>query len=362
MNSQTSNIIFLFRLSAIGDIVIAARTVQYFVANGYVPIFVSSEKFKDVLFKVIDLKFCICFDDSQKPYYYYNGKTITQLEFKDILGANLLTSKIQFCDLQNRMRSLRARQFIKNEFLNDIKVKTYKFDINLFHRNSLLLKARFSLNQNTSTKKHSEISTIHDGQLRLINKIFKNDQKKIIHNHSQTPYLKAVPAEPCIAKYFCVFPGASGPLKEWPVQNYVELVKELLKRTEYDIYVCGGKAEFSLGSKFNSLSSRVQNRIGLDRLGDTLEIIASAEYVFCNDSFPTHVADAYQVPATVVFGGTSPSFGFIPVSPQISVKYQNFSCSPCTRHGKGKCRFNNLGCLTSIKPADIFEDFVANSK
>ena len=63
---------------------------------------------------------------------------------------------------------------------------------------------------------------------------------------------------------------------------------------------------------------------------------------------------SFKIPASVLFGATSPLFGFVPIYEKISIEYMNLSCSPCSRHGKGFCRFKNLKCLQDIDTLNIF--------
>ena len=84
--------------------------------------------------------------------------------------------------------------------------------------------------------------------------------------------------------------------------------------------------------------------------------------IVTNDSFPAHAAQAFEIPATVLFGATSPYFGFAPKAPQIHVETLNLACSPCTRHGNRQCPYKNLKCLTGISANHVFKQILQKEK
>jgi len=360
LGKSSSRLVFIFRLSAIGDIVIASRSVKYFVANNYIPVFVSMVSFKSILPKILNLRYFICFDENYNPYYYIDNLCVDKDKFLQVLESytNIEQTTV-FCDLQNRKRSHRARRILRKQLFNNQHVTTYKVRNHTLDRFFLIMCSFFSFNQKERNLLRKPIFRVHDRNLALINTIFRNDNLQLYNTHSKAQFLSSSSCQPDI-KYVCLFPGASGKLKEWPLQHFKKLVNLILKNTDYDVYICGGQEDESLGLNFSGYDSRLHNKLGQNSLFETFDIISCAKYVICNDSFAAHVADAYSIPAIVLFGPTSPKFGFVPISSKIKTQYLNLNCSPCSRHGKGTCRFNNKRCLSSINPNMIFELFYAD--
>ena len=124
-----------------------------------------------------------------------------------------------------------------------------------------------------------------------------------------------------------------------------------------NVVLCGSKLEIDIGIYLDfPKNNRVLNLIDKTNLQEVLNLISQSKYVVANDSFAAHAAEMFGVPATVLFGSTTPKFGFISKSEKITVEYLNLACSPCTRHGKNKCRFENLKCLTDISAEKVFEN------
>lgn len=363
------SVVFVIRMSAIGDVVVAARNIQYLTSNNYEPIFVSSIHMKEILLKIKSLKHFICFDDTYNPIYFLDGCEVSQKQFGenfDFFQQNNISVSSIFCDLQNTVRSKRAIHKLRVLFFKNKKIIVNKVKKNFLYRFLLILCARFNWKQN-QTYSDKKIVRVHDLQLNTINSILHRDNRPTVE-HSSAIYLrKDVP--PTSKKYICLFLGASGKLKIWPKHYFKNLLELILTKTSYDIYLCGGKTEEDIGhylyesvSELSNLNvhDRLHNVVHLHSLGKSLNLIAHAVYVVCNDSFASHVADAYQVPATVIFGPTSPKFGFVPLSDKITLKYKHLNCSPCSRHGKGKCRYDNRKCLNDINPLEIFKDFISS--
>lgn len=353
-HTENKKPIFLVRLSSIGDVIIAARNVQYFIQNNFEPIFISSIQMKDVLLQTKHLKYLICFDENYEPTCFFDGQQKSIDEIKILFPLNI---KKIFCDLQNTTRSRRAIQKTKNMLFNSDKITVFRVQKKFLFRVFLILFARMTLFQKVHVFNKTSIVRIHDLQLKLINKFFLSCDK-ITFSHSNTVYLSKS-TQSNVRNYVSLFPGASGSLKIWPKAHFKILIELILEHLDCDVYICGSTDDLSKLSDLNHTafaSDRVHNIVGHYTLSETLNHIANSSYVVCNDSFPGHVADAYHIPTTVIFGATSPLFGFVPLYSGIKIKYLNLSCSPCSKHGKGICRYQNLKCLNDIHPFEVFSD------
>jgi heptosyltransferase-2 len=153
-------------------------------------------------------------------------------------------------------------------------------------------------------------------------------------------------------------PGASLPLKAWGVENYRACAEIILKKSNVHIVILGGPDESAVGSELAAVNEQhVHNLVAKLSLMQSLAVITKAEYLIAGDSFPGHACDLLGVPATILFGATSPHFGFSPCNSNIRVRWLNLNCSPCTRHGRGLCRFKNHLCMKNIAASDVAQDF-----
>jgi len=78
-------------------------------------------------------------------------------------------------------------------------------------------------------------------------------------------------------------------------------------------------------------------------------LIKKAQLLITNDSAVMHLASYLNVPVAAIFGPTDEK-KYGPWSPRSVVIKKDVFCRPCE---KAACRFNNLKCLTAVKPADV---------
>jgi lipopolysaccharide heptosyltransferase II len=143
-----------------------------------------------------------------------------------------------------------------------------------------------------------------------------------------------------------------GPSKMWPLDNYIELIKRLLKnRKKTAVYVTGLKEdlEYNLGEEITGAKNFVDMRgATLER---TAEAAKNADFFIGNDSGIMHIADAFGVDMAVIFGSTFPGWGG-PVNSRAEIFYSGLDCQPCFEK---KCRFGHYNCLKNITPADVIK-------
>ncbi|MES2615169.1 MAG: glycosyltransferase family 9 protein [Bdellovibrionota bacterium] len=350
-------VIFVSRLSAIGDVIMAAHAVQLLVLNGYYPVFLTAKSLKQIPESMPYLNLFVCTEKENTTQFYMQNSEISQSEFVQFIKTLPVENRPLFLDLQKTARSKRAISEIKKIIKFE---KYYSVPKRTLYRIFLIFLAFIFFSQRKRTKDLNlkTIQTIEDLQENSIKKIVLRDGKEFIPLKQATPFLTQNSMVAC--KYICLFPGASGFVKMWPKENFRDLMNLILEQTQFKIILCGAQSEVMIGEYLDfPANDRVVNYINQTSLTQTLNLIANAKYVVTNDSFPAHAAEVFGIPATVLFGATSPKFGFAPRAEYIQIEYQNLSCSPCTRHGKGKCRFSNLKCLKEIRADSVFENMKA---
>jgi len=157
-----------------------------------------------------------------------------------------------------------------------------------------------------------------------------------------------------IPEKFVVFtPGAIyGPSKQWPVENYRELGKQLHKAFGYEILLLGTIDDVESGTKIAHNYDWIHNFCGKTTLAQLLAILTKALLLVGNDSGSMHLMAALQRPQIAVFGSTSPTWTG-PINTNASVISRNLSCSPCFSR---TCRFDHYDCLTKINPKNVFAE------
>ena len=408
-----TRIVFMTRLSSLGDILIATRAVKLLQLNGYYPVFVTSKTGKELPVSLFQSQAFICLGKDKESQFYFNQTLVTENEFIKNINQISVEKKPLFLDLQKTSRSKNAKKQVQKLFFIE---NSYSVSKRTFYRFFLILMAFFCFSQKRKKKKFEiqpptevggifettldssrifgigkqpgpkgpgfippvkKVKSIHELQQEVIEKICAHDEKEIISlpSHSwnspqrtrplfrinlsrNKPYF-TLPKE----KYICLFPGASSFIKMWPKENFKYLIELLLEKTNYALVICGSENEINLGDYLSfPKNKRVINLVEKTSFKQTLNLISNSSYVVTNDSFPAHAAQAFEIPATVLFGATSPYFGFAPKAPQIHVETLNLACSPCTRHGNRQCPYKNLKCLTGISANHVFKQILQKEK
>jgi heptosyltransferase-2 len=83
-------------------------------------------------------------------------------------------------------------------------------------------------------------------------------------------------------------------------------------------------------------------------------LASQATLLISGDSAPAHVATAMLINQIVIFGSTSPWFGFMPPTDKARFVEVKLWCRPCTSHGRRMCPlFNKKTCLERIVPLRV---------
>jgi ADP-heptose:LPS heptosyltransferase len=158
-------------------------------------------------------------------------------------------------------------------------------------------------------------------------------------------------------RLFLVNPGEGVlPLREWPLEYFIELCSLILQGRDNRIVVIGTqgaqpKTRVLLAALADKRCMSMVGRTGLDEL---LELFACSEALISNDCGLAHLAMLTPVNKFIFFGPESPQV-FGPYGKGNNVFYSALPCSPCLsvfNHRQSLCR-DNL-CLKSILPHQVY--------
>ena len=147
--------------------------------------------------------------------------------------------------------------------------------------------------------------------------------------------------------YVALAPSAAFPLKRWPLEYWLELVK---KFPNENFVILGGPEDTFL-TAFESLGDRVLNLAGKLSLSESAAVVMSSKALVSNDTGLMHVAEQSGTKAIALMGPAP--FGF-PSRPNTKILELNLSCRPCSKHGQGPCvnpEFHK--CLKGISPEQV---------
>ena len=138
-------------------------------------------------------------------------------------------------------------------------------------------------------------------------------------------------------------------MKEWPQENYIQLVNKLTEQYNLSILLCGGKNEKTyLESIVKRANSNVK-AISDFSLLSIIEILKRTSLFIGNDSGLLHIATTLGVPSIgILFGGHFSRY--FPYGSMVSVA-NILPCFECNN----KCIYSQPLCLTEISPESVME-------
>jgi len=157
--------------------------------------------------------------------------------------------------------------------------------------------------------------------------------------------------------YITVSPASLWFTKQFPVEKWMEFIRELDKKLI--VYFLGSSMDKELCNIIIN-GSEHQNNLNLTgklTLLQSAALMHDAQINYTNDSAPMHLASAVNGPIAAIFCSTVPAFGFGPLSERSFVIETKtlLPCRPCGLHGRNKCPENHFVCAYSINKKQLQE-------
>lgn len=146
-------------------------------------------------------------------------------------------------------------------------------------------------------------------------------------------------------------------LRRWPLEYYAQLIQKLLDDHNVYVVLTGVQAE-QPDTEFICQyvkSDRVLDMVGKTSLRELISLFNIGDVLISNDSGPAHFAALTNIHIVVFFGPESPLL-YKPLSPNCTVLYTHYACSPCVSAFNQKlspCTDNV--CLTSMHPDRVYD-------
>lgn len=152
------------------------------------------------------------------------------------------------------------------------------------------------------------------------------------------------------------------PLREWPLDYFIELCKKLLQNENTFLVLIGTEGASAKGEKIlTSLATdRCVSLINQTSIHELLELFSIAKVLIINDCGLAHLSSLTNIKKFVIFGPESPKL-YGPLHNDCRIFYNQLPCSPCLsafNHRYSLCR-ENL-CLKKISPQMIYNEIMAH--
>ncbi len=159
-------------------------------------------------------------------------------------------------------------------------------------------------------------------------------------------------------RLFLINPGEGRlPLREWPLENYIEVVRRLLEAPQNYVVIAGTSNGKEKAERIHASipDKRCFSLSGKTSLREMLTLFTMAEALITNDSGLAHLASLTKIKQFIFFGPESPQV-FSPLTENIHIFYAHMPCSPCLsvfNHRESKCDHHR--CLKAISPQEIYK-------
>ena len=156
-------------------------------------------------------------------------------------------------------------------------------------------------------------------------------------------------------KHIALCVKGSFPLKTWPKEYFVELIKKLQDSYDADFFIIGAPSDKEYADEVIKLSSiDVHNFCGLTTLMDLVELFNCSSLFVTVDTGSLHIASTTSVPIVAMYG-CGPADRWPPLTDKSRVVTTKEECSPChipadacPTNPRPKCQWN-------ITPERVFK-------
>jgi ADP-heptose:LPS heptosyltransferase len=153
-------------------------------------------------------------------------------------------------------------------------------------------------------------------------------------------------------------PGSGALTKNWPIENYQNLIKDLIQLYDATIVLLGSghQKEYGIYLTQEVPDSSIINLIGTLPLVELPNVVRQLDLYIGHDTGGTHIASMVGQKTLCLYSGVGPleAFGLVGKN-VIILKCFNLPCSPCHLTKLDLCDFGHI-CMHAITPKRVLEE------
>ncbi|MEG8948096.1 glycosyltransferase family 9 protein [Rosettibacter firmus] len=152
-------------------------------------------------------------------------------------------------------------------------------------------------------------------------------------------------------KIVAIAPGSVWKTKIYP-KEYYEVIVKYLTGLNYFVCLIGSSDDKLICEYLNEkFPDDTYSLAGKLTVIDTITLLKKCTLLICNDSAPTHMAMAANIPTLTIYCSTIPDFGFYPYNSKSDfISYNDLKCKPCGIHGYNQCPLKTFDCGYLLTP------------
>jgi ADP-heptose:LPS heptosyltransferase len=173
--------------------------------------------------------------------------------------------------------------------------------------------------------------------------------------------LPALAGIPPSAKCIVVAPLSNSPVRDWPLDRYIDLIGMLLAEIECHVVLVGSHDQLTSLSQichWHAGDRRLVNLGGRIDWSELAGVLRRADLVIANNSGVAHLAAACGRPTLAIYSGSHQPQEWGPRGENVRAVMSVVSCSPCGYERLELCPYDHR-CMKLIEPETIFRDALA---
>ncbi|MEW7289508.1 glycosyltransferase family 9 protein [Aquimarina sp. 2304DJ70-9] len=291
---QPEKNILVVRLSAMGDVAMTVPVLRTFrAAYPDVKLTVLTRKFFEPMFSGID----------NLEVYHAD----VDRKHKGILGLTRLANELYklgvnaIADLHNVLRSNVLKSLLSLKGIKAVQIDKGRTEKKALTRSQNKVFTQLK----TTHQRYADVFDALGYPIDLSTHVFP---KKL----PLTPNILSL-TQNSTKKWLGIAPFAQYESKTYPLELMVEVIEELDKGDQFEIFLFGGgKRETDILNNISSKYNNVTNVAGKLPFVDELKLIGNLDAMLSMDSGNSHLAAMYGVPTITLWGVTHPFAGFMP--------------------------------------------------
>lgn len=160
--------------------------------------------------------------------------------------------------------------------------------------------------------------------------------------------------------FICISPSVGNKIKQWPIDNFINLIKLILEKFDLNIVLIGTNEDRALSKLIveSVKSDKLFDLSGLLNLGELKRIISLSKTLISVDSGPIYIAEAFGVPTIDIVGpmdeNEQPPRGYL----NRIVKTDRLAPAIHIMNVRDIDKIEARRQVENIKIKDVFEEFI----
>jgi ADP-heptose:LPS heptosyltransferase len=161
----------------------------------------------------------------------------------------------------------------------------------------------------------------------------------------------------------CIHAAAGSAMRQWPLENFGQLIELLLDLGDYNVALIGGPDEKAVAQevlvsstglgRLSGRSKRIFDLTGCLRLEELPALFGRSALFVGNNSGPQHMAAAVGIPTIGIHSGVVDAKEWGPLGPRAVAVRKDMACSPCFLEFAEHCQ-RGLACLRDLHVGYVY--------